>query len=403
MVRLRSACIFSAALVALPFVPPWAPATPRHAGGRTSRSWRATTSRAATPAARATRKPRPTSPIGSRRPGSPRPARRATCSPSSSRRERSSRRSRAWRWCATARWNRSRSGRTPRSRCGSIRRRRSKPRWPSSATACPIPELKIDDLAGQDLRGKVAVYIVGSPASVPDALSAHAQSAAVRWAALERAGAIGTIVLQHPARIEPPWERASLARLQPAMSLADPALDDTAGQQVSIAFNPASAERLFAGAAHTFADMVALAGDRKPLPGFPLPGVLRATVTVETTKVTSDNVAGTLVGQRSRAARRVRRADRPPRSPRRRRRGRRRPRSTTARWTTRPASPRLIEIAATLAASPDEAEALGAVRRRHGRREGPARLALLRRPPHRADAGPSSPTSTWTCSCRCSR
>jgi len=159
-----------------------------------------------------------------------------------------------------------------------------------------IPELKIDDLSGQDLRGKVAVYIVGSPASVPDALSAHAQSAAVRWAALKRAGAIGTIVLQHPARVEPPWERAALARLQAAMSLADPALDDTAGQQVSIAFNPASAERLFAGAAHTFAAMVALAGDRKPLPGFPLPSVVRATVKVETTTVTSDNVAGTLVG-----------------------------------------------------------------------------------------------------------
>jgi Zn-dependent M28 family amino/carboxypeptidase len=159
-----------------------------------------------------------------------------------------------------------------------------------------IPELKIDDLAGQDLRGKVAVYMAGSPASVPDALSAHAQSAAVRWAALRKAGALGTIVVQHPGRIEPPWERAALARLQPAMSLADAALDDTAGQQVSIAFNPASAERLFAGARHTFAEMVALADDRQPLPGFPLPSAVRATVTVETTPVTSDNVAGKLAG-----------------------------------------------------------------------------------------------------------
>jgi Zn-dependent M28 family amino/carboxypeptidase len=159
-----------------------------------------------------------------------------------------------------------------------------------------IPELKIDDLAGQDLRGKVAVYLVGSPAGIPDALSAHAQSAAVRWAALKQAGAIGAIVVQHPGRQEPPWERASLARLQPAMALADASLHDTAGQQVAIAFNPASAERLFAGSGHTFAEIVQLAGDRKPLPRFPLPTAIRATVAVETAAITSDNVAGVLQG-----------------------------------------------------------------------------------------------------------
>jgi Zn-dependent M28 family amino/carboxypeptidase len=159
-----------------------------------------------------------------------------------------------------------------------------------------IPELKIDDLTGQDLRGRVVVYMIGSPAGVPDALSAHAQSAAARWAALKSAGAIGTIAVQHPARQEPPWERASLSRLQAAMSLADASLHDTAGQQVSIAFNPARAERLFAGSGHTFAEIAALAGDRKPLPRFALPSRVRATVKVETAPVTSDNVAGLLRG-----------------------------------------------------------------------------------------------------------
>jgi Zn-dependent M28 family amino/carboxypeptidase len=159
-----------------------------------------------------------------------------------------------------------------------------------------IPELKIDDLAGQDLRGKVVVYLVGSPAGVPDALSAHAQSAGERWAALKRAGAIGAIVVQHPARQEVPWERAALSRLQPAMSLADASLHDTAGQQVLITFNPASADRLFAGSGHTLAEILALAGGRKPLPGFPLPSRVRATVKVVTAPVTSDNVAGLLPG-----------------------------------------------------------------------------------------------------------
>ena len=105
-------------------------------------------------------------------------------------------------------------------------------------------------------------------------------------------------MLQHPARVEPPWERASLARLQPAMSLADPALDDTAGQQVSIAFNPASAERLFAGSGHTFAEP----WWRSPTTASRSPASrsrasVRATVTVERPRrSTSDNVAGKLVG-----------------------------------------------------------------------------------------------------------
>ena len=249
-----------------------------------------------------------------------------------------------------------------------------------------IPELKIDDLAGQDLRGKVAVYLLGSPAGVPDALSAHAQSAAVRWAALKKAGALGAIVLQHPARIEPPWERSTLARLQPAMSLADPALDDTAGQQVSIAFNPASGERLFAGSGHTFAEMVALADTRKPLPGFPLPTVVRAKVTVEKTTVTSDNVAGKLVG--SDPALRDEyvvlsghldhlgvggavNGDR----------------IYNGAMDNASGIASLIETAAALARAAGEAEALGPLRRRDRRGERPARVALLRHPPAGAAEG----------------
>jgi len=42
--------------------------------------------------------------------------------------------------------------------------------------------------------------------------------------------------------------------------------------------------------------MVALADTRKPLPGFPLPTVVRAKVAVEKTTITSDNVAAKLVG-----------------------------------------------------------------------------------------------------------
>ncbi|HXA05751.1 MAG TPA: hypothetical protein VNY30_12965, partial [Bryobacteraceae bacterium] len=53
-----------------------------------------------------------------------------------------------------------------------------------------VPELKFDDLAGQDLRGKIAVYMSGGPSSIPGALSSHYQSAEERGVFLERAGVV---------------------------------------------------------------------------------------------------------------------------------------------------------------------------------------------------------------------
>ena len=123
------------------------------------------------------------------------------------------------------------------------------------------------------------------------------------------------------------------------MALADASLDDTAGQQVSIAFNPAKAERLFAGSGHTFAELLRVADEGKALPHFALPRSVRAKVKVE---VQDDRIAqrgGNGQGQRSRARQRM------PSSPRRTsitsasvRRSM--TRSTTARWTTHQASPR---------------------------------------------------------------
>ena len=48
-------------------------------------------------------------------------------------------------------------------------------------------------------------------------------------------------------KLDVPWDRAAPNRLNPAMALAVASLDDTAGQQVSIAFNPARAERVLVG------------------------------------------------------------------------------------------------------------------------------------------------------------
>jgi Zn-dependent M28 family amino/carboxypeptidase len=159
-----------------------------------------------------------------------------------------------------------------------------------------IPEVSHDDFAGLDVRGKVIVHLQGAPANVPGALAAHYQHAAQRAALVRRLGALGFITIPNPKSMDIPWERSSPNRLNPAMTLADPAMNDTAGQRVSITFNPARAERLFEGSGHTFAGLLKIADEGKALPHFPLPLSVRATVTVENAGVESHNVAGVLKG-----------------------------------------------------------------------------------------------------------
>jgi len=159
-----------------------------------------------------------------------------------------------------------------------------------------IPERNIDDFAGVNLAGAMVVYISSMPKSLPGPLQAHFGSAAERWKMYRAAGAIGTITIANPKSMDIPWARSTLARLQPAMSLADATLDDAAGQQLAVAMNPAHADKLFAGSGHTFAEMLALVDGDKPVPSFALPSRLKATATVERSQVESQNVAGILDG-----------------------------------------------------------------------------------------------------------
>jgi hypothetical protein len=159
-----------------------------------------------------------------------------------------------------------------------------------------IPEMKYDDLAGIDLRGKIAVYITGAPEEVPGELAAHFKQPAQYWAALKKAGAIGTIGISNPKHSDIPWSRATLARLQPSMSLTDPSMVETAGMKVSITFNPEHADKLLAGSGHTIAELLALDDAHKPLPKFPLKAHIRETTEYRASEVESDNIAGVLPG-----------------------------------------------------------------------------------------------------------
>src|SRR6266567_6972345 len=157
-----------------------------------------------------------------------------------------------------------------------------------------VPEMNYDDLAGLDLRGKVVLLLSGGPSEIPGPLRAHYQN--TRWEALKRAGVIGVIGIQNPIGQDIPWDRSKLARLRPALSLADPGLEENAGQQLAVTFNPAKAERLFVDSGHSFAEIMKLAEAGKPLPRFVIPAVVRASVKFEKKIVESQNVAGIFRG-----------------------------------------------------------------------------------------------------------
>jgi Zn-dependent M28 family amino/carboxypeptidase len=174
-----------------------------------------------------------------------------------------------------------------------------------------LPESKYDDFNSTEvpmteLKGKVVVYINGGPAELPGALKSFARTSPFAKA-LRDAGAVGTISIPTPKSMDFGWQRVASGASQPGMRLAvtpdadavatkHPALADEHGAMFSATFNPAQAEKLFAGTGHTFAEMLALADAQKPLPHFALGKSVMATVVGETSQVVSPNIVGELKG-----------------------------------------------------------------------------------------------------------
>lgn len=150
-----------------------------------------------------------------------------------------------------------------------------------------LPEA--NDLAGLDLRGKIVLHYNGVPAGLSAPMQAHGSR--TRWTAMQQAGAVGMIAIGAPGS----WPNA--AGIGGAtMSLADTTLDDTRGQRLGAAVNPALAARLFAGSGISWDSVVARARRGESLPKGPLSVALRATLPTLRRTLTSPNVVGLVRG-----------------------------------------------------------------------------------------------------------
>jgi len=159
-----------------------------------------------------------------------------------------------------------------------------------------VPELGYDDLAGQDVKGKIVVYVRGGPGDMPGPIKAHYQSPEERVKALRKAGVVGSVGIPNPTVPELPWSRLVPGLLMPRMELHDTGPEGYRPLPVSLVFNPERAELLFAGSGHTFQEVVAGLGSSKPLPRFPLAVKIRVRVGLSRRVTTCQNVVGVLPG-----------------------------------------------------------------------------------------------------------
>ena len=86
--------------------------------------------------------------------------------------------------------------------------------------AVKAPELGHDDLAGIDLKGKIAVYLSGAPERFSDTERAVHSSSREKAHDLVAAGAVGTIYLSSPKdEAKYPWARYAANWARPGMRL----------------------------------------------------------------------------------------------------------------------------------------------------------------------------------------
>ncbi len=168
-----------------------------------------------------------------------------------------------------------------------------------------VPQKHVDEFAGSDLKGKIAVFYNAAPDRLQGPQRAYARGLDQRWKQLRAAGVVGVISIT-PPRVVPGTEKMTAAQQQaaqpqraqgPQLLFADADLDSLKGLRVSASASPAGFDKLLAGTGHTAQEIKALADAGKPLPHFEIPGTLEAqTVVTKGAEIHASNVIGMLEG-----------------------------------------------------------------------------------------------------------
>jgi len=161
------------------------------------------------------------------------------------------------------------------------------------------PELKYDDYADLDVKGKVVALIRGGPESFPASRRAHYSSTRVKDQNAVEHGAIGIITIRTPEDEQnAPWSRSvrqsklSAYRWEDENGKPNEVHEQLRG---SATVNRAGADILFAGAPQTL-DEVFKSTKNNTLKGFPLPIQVNMKKTSTLGEAKSSNVIGMLEG-----------------------------------------------------------------------------------------------------------
>ncbi len=162
------------------------------------------------------------------------------------------------------------------------------------------PERGHDDLAGIDLKGRVALMLDGAPASFPPTERAHHSSGLTKLKNLVERGAVGVVSFSTPEDAKRnPWARAVQQSWRPRMRwIGANGLPHDAFPELRIraSLSPEAAARLFAaGAPRTLEQVFAAAAAGTPQ-AFELPLAVKQLRRSVIGRKTSDNVVGLLDG-----------------------------------------------------------------------------------------------------------
>ncbi|MCC5996096.1 MAG: M28 family peptidase [Oceanicaulis sp.] len=156
------------------------------------------------------------------------------------------------------------------------------------------PGLGLDDYAGLDLDGQIAVVLAGTPSGLPSDVAAHLNNPLTKIEFAARAGAAGVIII--PAEGLTRWSFRRLAHMAGRASMTTAAAAAPDSIRVVASVSDETAAHLFAHAPQDFADMVETARRGEPLERFPLNIAVALSQGTERETVHDDNVAGLLPG-----------------------------------------------------------------------------------------------------------